>query len=186
MSVEREKDEDLMTRLASGEKSCLAELIHRHQEKAMRLAYRVLGNWADAEDIAQQAFIRVFRSAGKFGGKSTFSTWFYRIIVNLCIDHRRRHKRRLVPLEVIEDQPSNDPDSDNLAKQEIAGAVRRAVHKLPERQRIAVVLHRFENLSHEQISDATGWSKSAVESLLVRAYAKLRKNLQRFDDVTQE
>lgn len=170
-------DPELMRRLAHGEMNALAILVKRHQDLARRVAYRFTGHWDVADDIAQEAFLRLYRAAESYKLTAAFSTWFYRIIVNLCLDHAKRP--RLAPLP---DKPafaaSVPPPDQALRRQECIDAVRHEIAALPERQRIALVLHRFERLDHAQIAQATGWSESAVESLLVRAYAQLHQRLQ--------
>jgi len=97
-------------------------------------------------------------------------------VVNLCLDWSKR--RKPAPWPRLVEMPGTDPPSDEaMARQERTAAIHRAISALPERQRVALVLHRFEDLDHAAISDVTGWSRSAVESLLVRAYAELRNEL---------
>ena len=171
-------DEELIADLARGNTEALEVLVRRHQGRVLSLAYRMLGDWDHAEDIAQEAFLRIYRSAGRYRGKSLVSTWLYRITVNLCLDHQRRRKA-IVPVEDLDTIADNAARQDPLEADETAVAVRQAVLDLNERQRTAVLLHRFEGLTHAQISEITGWSVSAVESLLVRAYETLREKLRK-------
>lgn len=171
-----ESDAQLMRRVAGGDMSALTQLVHRHQDVVRRLAYRTTGRWDVADDIAQETFLRVYRAAGTYHPSAAFRTWLYRIVVNLCLDRARA--ARPVPLtEVVE--PGTSPAADQaLIQQERVRAIQSAIAALPERQRMAVLLHRFENFTHGQIADATGWSESAVESLLSRAYETLRQKLK--------
>ena len=178
MEKPSENDEILIKQIVAGNRHAFEQLVHRYQDMALSLAYRNMQNWADAEDIVQEAFIRVFKSANRFKVQSTFKTWLYRIIVNLCIDHQRK-KKSSISLDIMAMDVVSQSVPDSSEKQETAAIVRKAVQELPERQRIALILHRYENLTHSQISDATGWSRSTIESLLVRAYGKLRKKLER-------
>ncbi len=161
----------------------LAELVCRHQSKVLGLAYRMLGRWDLAEDVAQEAFLRVHRAAGRYKPRARFTTWLYQIVVNLCLDARRRMRQAPAPLPAESLISRGSSGLDVLEVQERAEIVRKAVADLPERQRVVLVLHRYEDLSHKEIAEVTGWSESAVESLLVRAYANLRKAVVR---VTQE
>jgi len=178
MPDDARNDEELIADMARGNAAALATLVRRHQARVLALAYRMLGDWDHAEDIGQEAFLRIYRSAGRYRGKSLVSTWLYRIVVNLCLDHQRRRKA-VVPVEDLDTIADSAARRDPLEADETAAAVRKAVLELNERQRIAVLLHRFEDLSHAQISEITGWSVSAVESLLVRAYETLREKLRK-------
>ncbi len=172
-------DEKLLQQVAAGDANALAQLAARYQDIALSLAFRNTQNWTDAEDIAQEAFIRIFKSAHSYKGLSGFKTWLYRIVVNLCTDHHRRTKSN-VSLEAINADFAAQADPDTLQAAETAQIVQKAVNELPERQKIVLILHRYEDLTHAQISEATGWTQSAVESLLVRAYGNLRVKLENF------
>ena len=172
-------DSALMSRLGDGDMSALGELVCRYQDRVLEIAFRTLGKWDLAEDVAQETFLRVYRAAGKYKPKAKFTTWLYRIAVNLCLDEKRKRARSGMSLEDAAVDAEIVPDSNIIEQKEIAKLVQAAVDGLPERQRIALVLHRYEGLSHDQIAEATGWSGSAVESLLVRAYANLRKKLSK-------
>lgn len=167
-------DEELLRRTATGDRESFAELIRLHQKRVVQLAARML-SVDQAEDIAQDAFIRVYRAAGRFKPQSKFSTWLYRIVVNLCHDQRRRWKLRL---SGIEEDPPAPTESPAAERDEITTKVHAAVEKLPPRQRTVLVLHRFEGQSIREIAESTHLSESAVESLLVRAYAHLRASLK--------
>lgn len=170
-------DAQLMRRLAEGDKSALARLVTRHQRAVLELAYRTTHDRSLSEDIAQETFLRVWKSAARYKPTAKFSTWVYRIVVNLCLDSFRKRKPTGgdPPDQVA---PRTEEPTATLERDDRAMAVRRAVASLPERQRIAVVLHRFSELPIRSISEATGWTESAVESLLVRAYAALRESLK--------
>ncbi|UCG17268.1 MAG: sigma-70 family RNA polymerase sigma factor [Phycisphaerales bacterium] len=174
-------DVELMARLADGDQSALAQLIQRHQHRVLDIAYRTIGDRVLAEDIAQEAFLRVWRSAGSYVPSAQFTTWLYRIVVNLCIDASRKPKALTIDGPAVP-HPEMAAVSSGLERSDRIAAVRRAVARLPRRQRVALVLHRFSGLSIRVISDATGWSESAVESLLVRAYASLRQALTEFTE----
>lgn len=166
-----------MRRIAQGERDALAELVRRHQQRVIALAFRFLGRWDAAEDVCQDTFLRVFRGAEAYRPDARFTTWLYRIVANQCWDHRRKAAR-----EPVQDAPMPAPTAGAdayvaMQRQEKQEAVRRAVANLPDRQRLALVMHRYEGMTHAEIAGATGWSVGAVESCIVRAYARLRENL---------
>lgn len=170
------RDTELIRRLAAGDRGALAELMRHHQARVLTTAYRFLGNWDAAEDIVQETFLRVYRAAPRYQPQAAFTTWMYRLVVNLCWDRRRQlsrdHRLRAgIPL------PPEQTLTSHAEQAERAAEIRRAVAALPDRQRLAVILHRFDELTHREIAEVTGWSVGAVESCLVRAYATLRKSL---------
>ena len=177
MEYRQADDAQLMSALARGETAALGELVFRYQDGALALARRTLARTDGAEDVVQEAYLRVYRSAGRYRPTARFTTWLYRIVVNLCYDRLRGNKRQAAPLDetIAADTAAAAPDV--LHAEDVARRVRSAVDALPDRQRTALTLHRYHGLSHSDISEATGWSVSAVESLLVRAYQRLRKDL---------
>jgi RNA polymerase sigma-70 factor (ECF subfamily) len=180
--VEEVSDEGLMARLGKGEMSALEQLARRHQDKVLSLAYRILGRWDLAEDVAQETFLRVYAAAKRYKARGKFISWLYRIVLNLCVDSQRKSRRAALRLEDVGVQIA-DKDRDNPSeKEERSRVVKAAVDALPRRQHMAVMLHRYGGFSHRDISEITGWSESAVESLLVRAYANLRDKLGKMKD----
>ncbi|QNN21045.1 sigma-70 family RNA polymerase sigma factor [Planctomycetales bacterium ZRK34] len=175
MDRAEQTDEQLIAAVAGRDEAAFETLVRRHQTKALGLAYRLLGDADVAQDIAQEAFFRVYRHADRFEPTARFTTWFYRIVVNLCTDYRRRRVNKTVALPTIE--PAGPAADDPLESAERAARVQAALAELPDRQRTAVVLHRYQGMSHREIAEMTDDSVSAVESLLVRAYATLRKKL---------
>ena len=171
-------DVSLMAALAAGHIPALDELVRRHQEKVLALALRTLGDPEAARDVAQEAFVKVLRSARRYRPEAKFTTWLYRIVVNCCVDLMRR-RRPAANLDDVAPPAAEDSVPDRAMRAEAALAVRRAVEALPDRQRLVVVLHRFAELSHREVAQVTGWSNSAVESLLTRAYVALRERLAR-------
>jgi len=182
MTGNNPNDAELMARLAAGDTAALGELAARHQDRVLSLSYRVLRDWDKAEDVAQEAFLRVYRSAKHYQPKALFTTWLYRIVVNLCFDEQRRNAKTAVPLEEMAPEAAAVSQENTAEKNELAELVQAAVDSLPERQRMAVILHRYDGLTHEQICEVTGWTPSATESLLVRAYANLREKLGKIKD----
>lgn len=181
-----ESDEDLCRQVAEHNASAFETLLDRHQARAFRLACSILGNEADARDISQEAFVRLYESAGKFDGRSRFSTWFYRIVVNLCIDHTRRNKwwRKMVPFAAPDDDPdapaidppSLEPGPDETA---IRGEASRRLHEalagLSPAQRAAVLLQTEEDLTSREIAGILNCSESTARVHIHRALAHLKK-----------
>jgi RNA polymerase sigma-70 factor (ECF subfamily) len=166
-----------MARVGHGDRAAFGVLVERHQAKVVGLAYRFLGRWDVAEDVAQTVFVRVLYAAESFRPDARFTTWLYRLAANLCWDRRRQAAREArlsstLPAPAASVQPAAAVETEERIKR-----VREAIAALPDRQRLAVVLHRYQGLSHPQIADATGWTQSAVESCLVRAYENLRSAL---------
>ncbi|MCF7975790.1 MAG: sigma-70 family RNA polymerase sigma factor [Phycisphaerae bacterium] len=179
-------DEHLVQKIGKGHTQALAELVRRHQQRALHLAFRSVGDWHLAEDVVQEAFLRVNRAASKYTPDAKFSTWFYRIVVNLCMDELRRGQRhsRATTQAMEEGQSFVETPVHAQEVAELQQAVHRALGQLNERERVAVILHRFEGQSHEQIAEIMEASVSAVESLLVRSYRKLRQILADFSNKT--
>jgi len=178
LEVKPSDDIKLMRAVAHGDTSDLGKLYLKHKDRTVALAYRILGQWNRAEDISQEAFLRVYMAAEKYRPEAEFTTWLYKIVVNLCIDEKRRIKRTKYLARTHEYLWSANKNTLNEnEREEIIGVVQKAIGKLNRRQRTAVILHKLEGLSHAQISERMGWSQSSVESLLVRAYRKLRKEL---------
>lgn len=171
-----------MRRLAAGQRDALAVLVRRHQQRVHQLACRFLGRPDEVDDICQEAFLRVYHAAGDYRPTAAFTTWLYRVVANLCWDHRRRAVRLHDPLPPPDEHPASDDQPTAAERAELSDRVRLAVARLPDRQRLALVLHRYAEMSHREIADATGWSESAVESCLVRAYRQLRTDLSEFRD----
>lgn len=190
-SAIRDTDTLLMMRFAGGDEDAFAELFKRNAAHAYRIAARFVGPNDDAQDLVQEAFLRVYLARQRWKPTARFSTWFYRILVNLCLkDLRKRKTAELVSLdsplpteqgEVARELPASaDAGETNhpLLRKELVEAVRAAVQSLPPDQRMAVILHRFEGLSYKEIAEAMDRSLSSVESLLHRAKQSLRKNLR--------
>ena len=170
-------DETLMGRIAGGDRGAFHLLARRHLPRFLRVATRILGNASEAEDVAQETFLRVWSHADRWdGGKAKVTTWMHRIVVNLCIDRRR--KARNVPLDEAGDPADPTPGAaDDVWRTQMAGLVNRAIGELPERQRSALVLCYYEEMSNVEAAQALSVSVSALESLLVRARRTVRDRL---------
>ena len=183
-------DEELCKRIAQRDADAFELMVDRHQARAYRLASSILGNEADARDVSQDAFIRLYESAGRFDGRSRFSTWFYRILVNLCIDHQRRNRwwKRLSPLaspgddpdERAFDPPSEEagPEGEAMLKQSIS-RLRPALDKLSPQQRAAVLLQTQEGFTSREIAEVLKCSEATARVHVHRAITQLRKLLQK-------
>lgn len=179
-----DEDARLLRAYAQGEEEALARLFDLHYDRVYRLAYRYTGSAADAEDLAQTVFIKVMRAAAEFEPRARFTTWLFRITVNECLSHIRRRRRNPevnVEADLAQTPGTHQPDpAEEAQRGELAQEVRRAVLSLPERQRLAVVLSRYEGLSYADIAQVLGTSPQAVKSLLARAHSTLREKLQRW------
>jgi RNA polymerase sigma-70 factor (ECF subfamily) len=175
-------DEDLMMRIGAGDRNAFGELVRRHLTRAVMLARRVTGSMSDAEDVAQEAFLRVWTKAPQWSvadrrlKNARFTTWLYRVVVNLSIDRRRRPSH--APLEAAGDPPdAADTPIEAMAKSQLSAQVSAAVAALPERQRAALALCFYEGLSNREAAEILSLTPGAVESLLVRARRALRERL---------
>jgi RNA polymerase sigma-70 factor (ECF subfamily) len=183
-------DEALMARIAGSDAQAFEILVRRHQRHILNLIYRSIGDHTQAEDVAQEVFLRVWRAAEDYEPKSKFTTWVYRIVVNLCLDALKATHRKQSFMHVYvgaENPGENDgvlngcdsaPSPEELLiDAEESGRIFAALQGLPANQRLAVVLKKFDGLSYDEISRILGCSVSAVESLLVRAKKTLRERL---------
>lgn len=182
------EDVRLMELVSAGDAAAFERLVERHQRLVVGTAARMLGNNSDAEDIAQQVFVRVWKSAKRYVARAKFTTWLLKITRNLVFNElRRRSRHAQVPLQTEseeEERPLRDdravtPDA-SLLEQELQQAIDAAIAQLPETQRLAVILRRYEELSYEEIAETLDQSVSAVKSLLFRARTDLRASLQRY------
>jgi RNA polymerase sigma-70 factor (ECF subfamily) len=184
-------DEALCERVANKDEAAFDALVGRYQQRAYRLAWSVLRNVEDARDVSQEAFIRLYQTAGTFQGRARFSTWFYRIVVNLCLDHRRKHRWWrwiLVPVGGGEDPqgppmerqpaPAVDP-LDDLGRQQAMTELWRAVDRLSPQQRAVLVLQVQEEMETAQIAAVLRCSEATVRVHLHRALVALRKSAKR-------
>jgi RNA polymerase sigma-70 factor (ECF subfamily) len=173
-------DEDavLLARFAAGDQQAARALTELLLPGALRQAWRMLGDQAEAEDVAQDAMLRLWRQAADWrAGEARVSTWLYRVVHNLCIDRMRR-RRPQVPVEDAPEPVDPDPGVlEQMARSETGRAVAAAIAELPERQRQALVLRHFEGWSNPQIGEALDCSVEAVESLLARARRQLAARL---------
>ena len=181
-------DHALMERIASGDHRAFRELVERHQGAVIGTVTKMLGNSSDSEDIAQLVFIRVWKHAKRYKPDNKFTTYLYTIARNLVYNEsRRRSRKKTVSSDRLEDDhhlqhpddPTSQPDS-TLLNAELSQAIDAAIRALPENQRLAVVLRRYENLPYEEIAEVLDTSVSSVKSLLFRARSTLRESLSKY------
>jgi RNA polymerase sigma-70 factor (ECF subfamily) len=182
------EDIRLMELIGAGDDRALEQLVERHQRLVIGTVGRMLGAGSDAEDIAQQVFVRVWKNAKRYEPRAKFTTWLLKITRNLVFNElRRRSRHPQVPLQSEseeEERPLKDehavaPDA-SLLEHELQEAVDAAIANLPETQRMAVILRRYEELSYGEIAESLDQSVSAVKSLLFRARTELRESLKRY------
>lgn len=165
-------DEQLMSQVAQGDLSAFEQVVRRHQAAAWNAAFRLLGNVNDAEDIAQEAFLRILRAAPRYQPTAAFRTYLYRVVTRLCRDHRRKASPSACPNLDAEPSQGPSPEACVVAREE-RRAVQQALASLPVKQREAVVLRYYESLTYDEIGAVMGASRKAVERLLARGRATL-------------
>lgn len=181
-------DAVLMLKVAKGDNEAFAELVKKFEDRVLGLAYRYLGERSLAEDLAQEAFLRVYRAKERYEPRARFSTWLYRIVVNLCLNELRWQRHRpAVSLSVKTETSSNvnldqtdsglTPALETLERDELSKLVRDIVMELPDNQRIAVLLNKYEGLSYTEVAESMDLSVMAVKSLLTRARLRIKERL---------
>jgi RNA polymerase sigma-70 factor (ECF subfamily) len=187
-SEEHDEDVRLMGLIRAGDTAAFEQLVERHQMLVVGTVARMLGSNSDVDDIAQQVFIRVWKSAGRYVPRAKFTTWLLKITRNLVFNELRRAKRRAhIPIQTnpdAEEIPLKEegvlaPDAAALEK-ELQEAIDKAIAQLPETQRMAVILRRYEDLTYDQISEVLDISIPAVKSVLFRARTELRERLANY------
>jgi len=180
--VSRDPDEELIARIAGGEPGAAEAFVSLKLGRILALARRMLGDAAEAEDVAQEVFLRVWRHAAEWRpGAARFDTWMHRVALNLCYDRLRR--RREQPYADPPDSPDPGPGPDRgLEASDVADAVAAAMAKLPHRQREAIVLCHYQELGNIEAAELMGVSVEALESLLARARRNLRTMLKPLAD----
>jgi RNA polymerase sigma-70 factor (ECF subfamily) len=183
-----DQDVSWMRRVAAGDMGAFQALIEVHQARVVGTVAKMLGDDVDSEDIAQQVFIRVWKSAGRYQPTAKFTTWLFKITRNLVFNELRRRKRHPVtPLQLEEEehffQPADcgemSPDA-SLLDSELNETIQMAIDALPETQRMAIILRRYEDMPYEEIGEVLGLSVPAVKSVLFRARAELRERLRKY------
>ena len=178
-----------MSRVKQGDMDALRDLIEAHQHRVIGTVAKMLGDETDAEDIAQQVFIRVWKSAARYEPTAKFTTWLFKITRNLVFNELRRRKRhpaRSLDAAEDDDRPLQMPDPGakspdaTMLEGEMQDAIQQAINELPETQRMAVVLRRYDDIPYEDIGEILGLSVPAVKSVLFRARTELREKLKKY------
>jgi RNA polymerase sigma-70 factor (ECF subfamily) len=184
--------EELMARVAEGDDSAFEILVNRHQTSVLNLIYRFIGDKTQSKDLAQEVFIRVWQAAGSYQPKAKFTTWIYRITTNLCFNELKSARRKKwfsfrrtdehSENGIEETLADNSPSAEDLfLAKERSHQITSALQSLPDNQRMALVLKKYDDLSYEEIARVMGCSVPAVESLLVRAKRNLQKKLAPYE-----
>ena len=179
-------DEELVARSRSGDMDSFNQLILRWERPIYALAYRVIGQEEDARDVAQETFLRAFRALPGFKGQAKFSSWIYRIALNLCRDWIRRKKRTPVSQvpedvdlsELAAEQGPVESVEELVARRELSAVVEEAMALLPEEQRTAVILNEYHGMTFQEIADLQGCPLSTVKTRLYQGLSVLRKHLR--------
>jgi RNA polymerase sigma-70 factor (ECF subfamily) len=176
-----DEDKELLDRLADDDEIAFRSLVERHIDRAYAIALRILGNAADAEDVVQDTMLKVWTHRGRWQhGRAKFSTWLYRVVSNRCIDLRR--KPRTENVDAVPEVADTQPDASSvIERNEVGNLLEVAMQRLPEQQRLAVILSYHENMSNGEIAEVMDTTVAAVESLLKRGRQQLRELLRRHE-----
>jgi RNA polymerase sigma-70 factor (ECF subfamily) len=189
---EGSSDAEVMLRVKAGDQPAFNYLVEKYRRPLVSFMYRMARNAAVAEDLAQEVFLRVYRSRASYEASAKFTTWLYRIATNLAVNHARdtRHERPEVMVSLDEPDEATGmimdlADGEMTAEQAMVRrerliGIRRKIEALPERQRLAVVMHKYQQMDYRQIAEVLKLSESATKSLLFRAYETLREQLKEF------
>jgi RNA polymerase sigma-70 factor (ECF subfamily) len=185
-------DAEVMLRVKAGDESAFDYLVQKYRRAMLNFMFRMAHNSAAAEDLAQEVFLRVYRSRASYEPTAKFTTWLYRIATNLAVNHARDSKHDRPETTQSLDEPDAETgqtmdvaDSsltveENILRRERMEAIRQRVQALPERQRMAVLMHKYQQMDYRQIAEVLKLSESATKSLLFRAYETLRGQLKEF------
>ena len=192
VSADAVSDVDVMLRVKTGDESAFAYLVQKYRRPMVGFMYRLCHNPSTAEELAQEVFLRVYRSRTSYEPTAKFTTWLYRIATNLAVNYARdtRHERpeNTVRLDEPDRETGTTPDladdsltaEEQILKRERLAAIRGRVNALPERQRVAVIMHKYQQMDYREIAGVLKLSESATKSLLFRAYETLREQLKEF------
>ena len=192
----REEELALVRRVQAGETDAFEELVRAHEKTVYNLALRMTGNPQDAEDMAQEAFLKAYRSLPEFRGESKFSVWLYRIVSNVCTDHLRRQSRRPASSLTAEDEegdavqwdvPDESQSPERVLEQKLTReAVQKGLAALPEEQRQILLLREIRGLSYEEIGEILSLEPGTVKSRIFRARKRLCAFLLREGNIPEE
>jgi RNA polymerase sigma-70 factor (ECF subfamily) len=190
--LEMLSDAEVMLRVAAGDDGAFDYLVQKYRRQMISFMYRMTHNQAVAEELAQEVFLRVYRSRQSYAASAKFTTWLYRIATNLAVNYARDTKHERPENVVSIDEPDTETGltvdvadgslnaEQTILRRERLAAIRSQVEALPERQRMAVIMHKYQNMDYKQIAAVLKLSESATKSLLFRAYETLRETLKRF------
>ena len=178
-------DEELVSQSRGGDADSFNQLVLRWERPIYALAYRVIGREEDARDVCQETFLRAFRALGGFRGQAKFSSWLYRIALNLCRDWVRRQRRTPVVqmpedvdlIELAASREPTEPIEDLVARHDLTRVVEKAMARLPEEQRTAIILKEYHGLTFQEIADLVGCPLSTVKTRLYQGLTVLRRDL---------
>ncbi|MCU1300215.1 MAG: polymerase, sigma subunit, family [Candidatus Sulfotelmatobacter sp.] len=185
-------DAEVMLRVKAGDQAAFDFLVQKYRRPLVSFMYRMARNTASAEELAQEVFLRVYRSRQTYEASAKFTTWLYRIATNLAVNHARDTRKERPEVTLSLDEPDEETGTtmdvadstmsaeETLLRQERLAAIRSKVEALPERQKLAVIMHKYQQMDYKQIADVLKLSESATKSLLFRAYESLRVQLKEF------
>lgn len=179
MAAEHLSDEDILLEIQAGSRPAFSELVNRYMTRFYHLAYRYMASREEAEDIVQTAFLKIWENPflWKSGGTAKFTTWFSRIVINLCLDQKKKFKPSLMPEDmVVQDEGPNQEQ--NALAQEKESVVMAAINTLPDRQKTALILCFYEDYSQKEAADIMKVKVKALESLLMRAKKALKEQVK--------
>ena len=190
----KNKDKQFVLKAQAGDKKAFGKLVKKYQDKVLYLAYDLIGNFDDAQDIAQNAFLRALNGINNFKSQSSFSTWLYRIVVNLSIDFKRaKSRKRHVSIEKSQDEDAKSIENilkdnylqpDQIAElKDFTKQVNNALKKLPHNQKTAFILRHYHDMNMQEIAEILGCKPGTIRSHLFRAINKLREELKEFGEV---
>jgi len=191
MMALRDPDIRLMLRVRDGDQKAFAELVERYQHRLVAVMHHLVGNSQEAEDLAQEVFLRVYRNREKYSPTAKFATWLFKIANNLALNAQRNRVRRAAvsldtnPASSSSEWPAqqlassrDQPPTHQLQQRELEEVIRQALNELNERQRMAIILNKYEDMDYQQIAAVMGLTVKAIKSLLCRARIKLRQALE--------
>ena len=190
MAGERDPDTELMLQVKKGDEAAFEELVDKYKQPVLNLVYRILRDATEAEDLAQNVFVQVFKSADRYRVEAKFSTWLFTIARNLCLNELRRRSRHPADsleaaAETQEEHPARQFEDkasvsapDHLLREELTSKVQDALASLPENQRTAILLFKEKEMSYEEISKILDCSLSATKSLIHRGRETLKQKLK--------
>ncbi len=183
--MQMETDIELMRRVKSGDDSAFTELMKRHYKSIMNFIYRFTNDRNDSEDLAQEVFLRVYRSVKEYKPQAKFSTWLYKIATNVCLTELKLKRRMTnVSLDEIQENKHDIGDStspngyDLINRRDIKDTIFQALNSIPERERISIILCKYEGFSYDEVADVIGCTVGAVKTYIHRGRMKLIERLK--------